>query len=164
MAFIKDALSALPARPAVMIAPLIVAVVLSLYYWDLYRRCDGVREYRNALRTYLDELDAGDRFRLEDFTDFDWNRVRVVARVAPGTIDDECMAGWNWKRGEREALLEAGELSALIFGHAGKVVAYFELRRDQVAFPEIDTQLTPESAIFGIGKGSGAGVSLSLVE
>jgi hypothetical protein len=164
MAFIKDALSALPAKPAVMIAPVIVIAVLSMYYWDLYSRCDGVRENRSELRAYLDNLDAGERFRLVDFTDFDWNRVRIVARVAPGTIEDECMVGWNWDRGEREALLEAGQLSALIFGHAGKVVGYFELRRDQVAFPETETQLTPESAIFGVEKGSTSGVVLSNVD
>lgn len=164
MAFIKDALSALPAKPALLIAPLIVIVVLTLYYWDLRDRCAGVREYRNALTAHLLEIDPGERFRLSEFTDFDWNRVRVVARVEPGTIDDECLSDWNWNRGEREALLETRELSALIFGNAGKVVGYFELRHDEVAFPDIDTQLTPESAVFRIERGLGAGVSLFLAE
>ena len=164
MAYIKDALSALPAKPAVIIAPLIVVVVLSMYYWDLHDRCSDVRQSRIELAETLRAMDSGARFRLADFTDFDWNRVRIVARVQPGTVDDECPAGWNWNRGEREALLAAGQLTALIFGRAGKVAGYLELRRDEIAFPEIDRQLAPESAVFSVGRDSGTGVSLSLLE
>ena len=105
MALIRDALSSLPAKPAIVIAPLIVVAVLSMYYWDMHERCAEVRQHRSGLLEYLRGLDAGGRFRLADFTDFAWNRVRIVARVEPATIDDECPAGWNWDRGQRESLL-----------------------------------------------------------
>ena len=163
MALIKDALSSLPAKPAVLIAPLIVILVLFLYYQDLRGRCNAVRDYRIALHQHLLGLDGGARFRLADFTDFDWNKLRIVTRVKPGTIDDECMAGWNWEQGQRESLLAADKLSALIFGLDGKVIGYIELRRDEIAFPQIDDQLTPESAVFGVEQDSGS-VSLTLLE
>ena len=38
----------------------------------------------------------------------------------------------------------------LIFGHRGSVVGYYELHRDQIAFDEIESQLTPETAEFRI--------------
>lgn len=157
MALIRDALSSLPAKPAIVIAPLIVAAVLSMYYWDMHERCAEVRQYRSGLLDYLRGIDIGGRFRLADFTSFEWNRVRIVARVAPGTIDDECPAGWNWKRGERESLLAAGKLTALIFGREGRVVGYFELNRERIAFANTDEQLTPETAVFKVERAADDG-------
>jgi len=165
LALIRDALSALPARPAVVAAPLIVIVVLSLYYWDRRDKCIDIRQARESLYRQLISMPPGSRFRLADFTDFDWNRVRVVASVAPGTISDECHLDWNWAAGERESLIETGELSTLIFGHRGRVVGYYELRRDEIAFDEIDGQLTPDTAIFDITRApaaDGGTVTLSL--
>ena len=147
---IKDALSVLPAKPAVLAAPVIIVVVLSLYYLDLRDRCHGIRDFRQALVEHLHSLAPGSRFRMAEFTDFEWNRVRVVATVRPGTVADECLFDWNWASGERESLIEAGKLSALIFGQKGNVVGYLELRRDEIAFDEVDEQLTPESAVFDV--------------
>ena len=49
MAMIKDALSAVPARPALFIAPLLVVLVLSLYYRDQYNKCVDIKQTRAAL-------------------------------------------------------------------------------------------------------------------
>jgi hypothetical protein len=164
LALIKDALSALPARPAMLAAPLIIIVVLSLYYWDLRDKCIDIKQVRESLYQRLTSMPSGVQFRLADFTDFEWNRVRIVASVAPGTISDECHLDWNWAAGERESLIETGDLSVLIFGHRGRVVGYYELRRDRIAFAEIDDQLTPEKAIFDVARVPAGGriVSLSL--
>jgi hypothetical protein len=167
MAIIKDALSSLPARPAVLIAPLIVVGVLFLYYQDLRGRCNEVRDYRAALQQHLLAVGRGASFRLADFTGFDWNKLRIVAQVKPGSIDDECLFDWNWESGERESLLADGNLSALIFGLDGRVIRYFELRRDEIAFPDTDEQLTPQTAVFGVKRdfaGGAAAVSLTLLE
>lgn len=152
MALIKDALSVLPAKPVVVAAPVIVIVVLSLYYWDLRDRCVDIRQARESLYQQLISVPTGSRFRLADFTGFDWNQVRIVASVVPDTMHDECHFGWNWPAGERASLIEAGQLSALIFGNRGRVVGYYELRRDRVAFDEIDAQLTPATAVFDVDR------------
>ena len=160
MALIRDALSVLPARPAVLAAPVIVVVVLSLYYWDLREKCVDIRDTRVALHEHLLALKPGERFRLADFFAFDWNKVRIVARVQPDTIRDECLLDWNWTVGERESLVASGRLSALIFGHRGNVVGYYELHRDQIAFDEIEVQLTPETANFRVGRAAGGATIL----
>ena len=164
MALIRDALSVLPAKPAVLAAPVIVIVVLSLYYLDLRDRCNGIRDFRQALVEHLHALGPGTRFRVAEFTDFEWNRIRIVASVSPGTVADECLFDWNWASGERDSLIEAGNLSALIFGLKGKVVGYLELRRDQVAFDAIEEQLTPESAVFEVAVDGRGATRLTLVD
>ena len=147
---IRDALSVLPARPALFIAPLLVVLVLSLYYRDQYQKCVDIRETRVKLTAHVRSMSPGDLFRLTDFTDFDWNKVRIVASVEPGTISESCPFDWNWPAGERDALLAEGLLSALIFGQDGKVVGYFELRADEVLFPEAKGNLTRNDAAFRV--------------
>ncbi len=164
MAMIKDALSSLPARPALFIAPLLVVVVLSLYYRDQYIKCDDIRQSRAALNSMLGSIGSPGEFRLSDFTEFTWNRVRIAARIEPGTISEQCPFGWNWDSGERESLLASGRLSVMVFGHQGKVVRYLELRDDEVSFRGVDGELTPQSAVFDVSRpgGSDGGVTLSL--
>ena len=140
--------------------------MLSLYYWDLRAKCVDIKQVRESLYQRLISMPPGAQFRLAEFTEFDWNKVRIVARVGPGTISDECHFDWNWPLGERESLIESGKLSALVFGLRGRVVGYFELRRDEIAFDALDGQLTPATAIFDLARVPAAGrtVSLSLVE
>lgn len=164
MALIRDALSSLPAKPALFIAPLLIVLVLSLYYHDRYIQCVGIRQARAELNQRLSALGSGEPFRLADFTAFAWDRVRVVASVKPGTIDQQCPFGWNWPTGERDSLIAAGKLTALIFGRQGKIAGYLELRNDEVSFRGADGELTPQSAVFDITRpqGRGDGVTLTL--
>ena len=164
MALIKDALSSLPARPALFIAPLLVVLVLSLYYRDQYNRCEQIRQSRSALNQTLRSIDSGEQFRLADFTDFAWNRVRIAARIEPGTISEQCPLDWNWESGERESLLASGRLTVIVFGHQGKVVRYLELRDDEVNFRSLDGELTPETAVFVLSRPRGldGGVTLTV--
>ena len=99
-------------------------------------------------------MDTNERFRLADFTDFSWNKVRIVARVEPGTISESCPLDWNWAEGERDSLLSAGLLTAVIFGRDGQVVGYLELRADEVAFRGAAGHMTPETAIFQVEMGA----------
>ncbi len=164
MAMIKDALSSVPAKPALVIAPLLAVLVLSLYYRDQYTKCVEIRHTRNALTEHLQALGSPAQFRLSDFTDFNWTRVRIVASVAADTISDTCPLDWNWAGGERDRLLAAGLLSAMMFGQQGKIVRYLELRGDAVDFGEIEANLAPEEAVFSVTRKSGAagGVTLTL--
>ena len=164
MAMIKDALSALPAKPALFIAPLLVVVVLSLYYRDQYHKCVEIKQTRAELSQRLRSYPAGSTFRLADFTEFAWNKVRIVARVETGTISQTCPFDWNWASGERDALLAAGLLTAVIFGEQGRVVGYLELRADEVEFRGAEGDLTPDAAVFRVeaGAGDSSAVVLSL--
>lgn len=150
MAMIKDALSALPAKPALFIAPVLVVLVLSLYYRDQYNKCVEIRQTRAALNQHLQTLGFAAQFRLADFTDFDWTRVRIVASVEPDTISETCPLDWNWASGERDRLLASGQLAAMIFGRQGQIVRYLELRGDEVEFRGAEGNLSPENAVFRV--------------
>ncbi len=162
MSKIRDALSVLPARPAFLIAPLIVVLVLTFYYRDQDKRCAAIKQSRAALNAHLRSLAGNDRFRLADFTDFAWNKVRIVARVEPGTISESCPLDWNWAGGERDSLLAAGLLTAIIFGSEGRVVGYLELRADEVEFQTAEANLTPDAAIFRVATDSADGGAVIL--
>ncbi len=166
MAMIKDALSTIPSKPALFIAPILVVLVLSLYYRDQYIQCTGIKRERATLNDYLQSLDVSKPFRMVDFTSFGWNKVRIVAPVKPGTIADECPFDWNWASGERDSLLADGLLTSIVFGQKGQVVRYLELRGDEVEFRGAEGHLVPENAVFSVKRKSGeaAGVTLTLVK
>ena len=161
---IKDALSVLPARPVLYIVPVIVVLVLSFYYRDLYTKCSSIKQYRVALNELLHSMDASAQFRLVEFTDFSWDTVRIVANLKSGARSVECPFGWNWSSGERESVIASGLLTAMIFGREGAIVRYLELRSDEVSFRGADSSLTPETAVFSIAKNfdNGSEVTLTL--
>ncbi len=159
---IKDALSSLPARPALFIAPVIALLVLVYYYWDLHARCTDLREQRTALTGYLQTLDSPGGFRLAEFTGFAWDKVRIAVDLKGASRSLECPFGWNWAAGEREALIEAGLLTGLIFGFQDSIVAYFELRGDQIAFRGVESVLTPDSAVFSLARADGSDTAVVL--
>ncbi|TNF91012.1 MAG: hypothetical protein JSU67_18260 [Gammaproteobacteria bacterium] len=150
MAMIKDALSALPAKPALFIAPVLIVLVLSLYYRDRYQQCVDIKNTRAEIKQHLHSLGLPAQFRLADFTNFAWNKVRIVARVKPGTVSASCPLDWNWASGERDELLESGLLTVMIFGQQGQIVRYMELRGDELEFHVPKDNLTPEQAVFDV--------------
>jgi len=161
---IRNALSVLPTRPIMYIVPVIVVLVMSFYYWDIYTKCANNKQFRTSLNESLHAADAGVKFKLAEFTDFFWDRVRVVENFNPERRNVECPLGWNWASGERESLIASGLLTVLIFAQQGTIVEYHELRGDEVAFRGADSSLTPEAAVFNIGANpvNSNGVTLTL--
>jgi hypothetical protein len=162
MAMIKDALSALPAKPAMYLAPLLVVLVLTLYYRDQYNKCADIRQSRVEFHELMHSVDSPGQFRLTEFTDFEWNKVRIVASVQPDTINDACPFDWNWSDEERESLIASGHLAALVFGLQGRVVRHLEVNGAEVRFRGTgDNNLTPRSAVFDVSREAGR-VTLTL--
>jgi len=159
---IKDALSVIPSRPVLFIAPVIVVLVLLFYYRDLYIKCSDIRQHRESLNELLPSLDRSAQFRLAEFTRFSWDKVRIIAKLEPDTRSIECPFGWNWSSGERESLTDAGLLSALIFAQRDLIVKYLEVRSDEVSFRGADSSLTPQTAVFSVGTNSDGGRAVTL--
>ena len=147
---IKNALSVMPTRPIVYIVPLMVIVVMSFYYGEIYSKCTDNREFRASLNGLLATTDTTAGFRLADATNFAWDRVRIVTDFKPEASGDTCPFDWNWPRGERDSLIDSGLLTVLIFVHRAAIVNYLELRHDEVAFQSLDSSLSPQSAVFSI--------------
>jgi hypothetical protein len=161
---IKKALSVMPARPVLYIVPVIVVLVLSFYYWDIYSRCTGNQQFRTSLNELLHSDGSGAQFQLTDITGFMWDRVRVVTNFEPESRTSQCPFGWNWPDGERDSLIASGLLTVLIFVDKGTMVQVLELRGDEVAFHGADSSLTPQAAVFRVGTNSdnGTGYTLTL--
>jgi hypothetical protein len=152
----------MPTRPIVYVAPLIVIVVLSFYYLDLYSRCTAAREFRMSLNDALQSSGAGSTLRLGDVIRFDWDRVRIVTGLKPERSANDCPFGWNWDDGERETLIASGRLTGLVFVREGVLVNFLEVRADEVAFAEVESSLSVEDAVFNIGSNADGGYSLAL--
>lgn len=163
---IKSALSVLPTRPVLYIVPTIVAVVMSFYYWNLYKDCTNDKQFRTSFNHLLHTMDGSTSFRLDDLTNFSWDKVRVVNNYKPERKITDCPFGWDWSADERKSLIASDLLSVLIFGYEGIIVEHHELRSDQVAFEEINTSLSPDTAIFNIENGTinSKSVALTLVK
>jgi len=161
---IKNALSVMPARPVLYIVPVIVVLVLSFYYWDMYSRCTGNKQFRTSLNELLHSDGSGTQFRLMDITGFMWDRVRIVTNFEPESRANQCPFGWNWPDGERDSLIASGLLTVLIFVDKGTMVEVLELSGDEVAFQGADSSLTPQAAVFSIGTNSenSTGIALTL--
>ena len=161
---IKNTLSVLPARPIVYIVPLLVVMVMSFYYADVYSRCTAGKEFRVSLNDVLNARANGSQLRLDDVTRFAWDRVRIVTGFDPERNDGTCPFGWNWADGEREALIASGSLTALIFVHRAAIVEYLEVNAEEVAFRGAETSISPQAAVFTIGPNpdNDSGVSLIL--
>lgn len=147
-----DMLKVLPTRPVVYIAPAIVLVVMSLYYWNLYSDCTDDRQRRMELSRMLATGDWSGPFRLAEFTDFAWDQVRIVTNFRPERRNIDCPLGWNWPEGKREYLISSDQLTALIFAQQGSVVEYLELQGDEIVFTGTGSALTPENAVFEVMK------------
>jgi hypothetical protein len=147
---IKNALSVMPARPIVYLVPVIVILVMSFYYGDMYAKCTGNRQFRVSLNELLAAADFSGQFRLTDATNFAWDRVRVVTDFKPEARGAECPFDWNWSSDERDSLIVSGLLTVLIFVHRGAIVNYLELRHDEVAFHGVESSLSPAAAVFRV--------------
>ena len=154
---VKNALSVMPTRPALVIAPLIVVGVLIFYYYDLHDSCSSSRYHRESLNRSLQALGADERFDLVELTDFAWSKVRIIPRLEPNSRNVECPFGWNWASGERDRLLESGLLSAMLFAKGESIVSYFEFRSDEVLFEGVDSSLTPDRSKFEVRPHPGGG-------
>jgi hypothetical protein len=161
---IRNALSVLPTRPIMYIVPLIVVLVMTFYYWDIYTKCANNKQFRTSLNESINSADVTVQFKLTEFTDFYWDRVRIVENFNPEKRNVECPLGWNWASGERESLIASGLLTVLIFAQEGTIVEYHEIRSDEVAFRGADSSLTPQAAVFSIGTNpvNSNGVTLTL--
>ncbi|MFT5116457.1 MAG: hypothetical protein ACI8P9_005828 [Parasphingorhabdus sp.] len=159
----NNALSVMPTRPIRFIVPIIVVVVLSLYYWGQYTKCSNIKQFRSDFNESVRSSSQSESFHLVGFTNFVWDKVRIAVNIKPGERNVECPFGWNWEKGERKSLMSSGLLTVLMFGHGESIVGYAELRSDEINFLGIESSLTPGSAKFSIEENSsGKGVTLTL--
>lgn len=162
---IKKALSVLPTRPVLYIAPSLVVLLMAFYYLDIYKDCTQDKQFRNTLNQLLPRA-ATTQLRLADVTNFNWDKLRIIENYQPKNKIMHCPFNWDWSADERKSLIASNLLSILIFGSDGIIVEHLEVRSDHIDFENVDTSLSPDTAIFTVIKNpSNTGVvTLSLLE
>lgn len=149
---IQDALRALPAWPALIVAPLLILGGLIYYYYETWQTCIGHAELRMRLHQAVEDAGAGSgQLRLAEATGFDWARVGIFPnhKPVPGQNSD-CPFGWDWTAEEREKLAADGLLTLLVFTKDKELLDTIELHGDRVAFEEMQNPYTRDSAVFEI--------------
>lgn len=150
---IHRALSSIPARPVLLIAPLLIVVVLAVYYWNLNRECSAQTELRDTFTGAVESAAAaGGILRLADVFDFQWDHVKGLEKFKPKFLRRDCPFGWDWSKKERQAIIDADLLSVLIFFHEGKISSVVDFRNDRVAMEEFESGLPPETAVFKVDR------------
>ena len=146
---IKKALSVLPTRPVLYIVPPLVVLLMAFYYWNLYTDCTHDTQFRSELSELLSAQDAV-ALHLANITNFNWDKLRIIENYQPENNIDHCPFSWGWSADERKDLIASSLLSVLIFGYDGIIVEHLEVRSDHIDFKNVDTSLSPDTAIFTI--------------
>ena len=148
---IRRALNVVPTRPVLVLAPLVVVLALTYWFGSDYGRCTGHAKFRERFTEAVRAAAAGGRrLVLADLTAFSWDRALIQPGFKPGGLGPDCAFGWDWSRGEREALAAAGRLTVIAFVRGGRVVEYVELRGDRIRFRDLANPYTPATAIFRV--------------
>lgn len=146
---IHRALNAIPAKPVLYIAPLIVVLAMAFYYSSLKSECVGRASQRQAFLQHVSEAaNSGSALKLSDITDFPWQQVKGFVKFKPRHQTSSCPFGWDWSSEQRQDLITSGLLSVLIFFNEGSVSKYIEFRSDRILMDDFDKALTPDSAVF----------------
>ncbi len=157
MSMLHRALNSIPARPVLYIVPLVVSMVLGFYYWNLKDECTARAAQREFFRQQIQQAaDSDGILRLSDITEFPWQQVKGFRSLKPQRKTRSCPLNWDWSGSERQAIIDAGLLSVIIFFDEGTISNYVEFTNDRIEIDDFEKNLTPETAIFKVQR-SGAG-------
>ena len=109
----RNLLHGMPTKPVVYLAPILMVLVLSWYYFDRYQDCSAHASVREALYRGA-ASSVGTIFKMSEVTPYTWTRVLL----APGySLDGEpdCPFSWDWPSGMREQLAAADRLGIIVF-------------------------------------------------
>ncbi len=148
---IRGILNSIPARPVLYIAPLVMVSVLVFYYWDLKNQCTDQVSQREYFRQHVQQAaDTGSLLRLADITSFAWQQVKGFRAFRPQQQSRSCPFKWDWSSQERQNIIDAGQLSVIIFIHEGSIANYIEFQSDRIKIDDFGKILTPETALFRV--------------
>ena len=81
-------------------------------------------------------------------TAFPWQWVKGFTAFKPRHQTKNCPFEWDWSNRQRQEIIDAGQLSVLIFIHEGAIADYIEFRSERIKIDDFEQNLTPETALF----------------
>ena len=158
---IRRALSSLPAKPVLWIAPLVIVLGLAFHYGDTYRICSAHAGLRADLMAAIESRAGGSgSLRLADIVTFPWDRADITVGYRPDGRTADCPFGWDWSEKERFALSERGLLTLIVFSRGGQLVDYIEVAADRADFQNLKNPYTPDTAVFDVQPTTGGGAAV----
>jgi hypothetical protein len=151
--FIHRALNSIPAKPAMFVAPLLIVVVLGIYYLNVKSECEFDAELREQFVAMVaNSGETGEPLRLDELYSANWEFAKTFQDFQPKHRKRSCPLGWDWSDAIRQELIEAGMLSVIIFFNEGVISHILEFNNDRISLDEIDGRLTRDLAVFNVEK------------
>ena len=128
-----------------------VVLVLVVYYWSLKNECTGRADLRQYFKQQVQQAaDSDGILKLTDVATFPWQQVKGYTAFEPKHQAKNCPFEWNWSNQQRQQIIDAGQLSVLLFIHEGAVANYIEFRSEDIKIDDFGKNLTPETALFKV--------------
>ncbi|MGI9415585.1 MAG: hypothetical protein ACR2PM_18050 [Hyphomicrobiales bacterium] len=151
---IRAAIDALPARPGIVIGLVLVAGVLSVFYYTTYTACTHNARLRAQLMTGI-EAASGAQVRLADVMGFTWDKIRIAQAFRPPGKVTSCPFGWDWSSEERQRLTASGLLTVIAFLKADRPVEVIDVSGEDVRFDDLKDAYTSDEAVFAVERQDG---------
>lgn len=157
MVNIKGALSSLPSKPALFIAPGIICVVLGLHYSQVYNTCQKQTRLRAQLMDKIGAAAGRSQFRLDQAIPFNWNIVRITQGYKPEKHAINCPFGWGWAEEKRRELADASQITILGFFMGNLFRGFVELDGGKIHFVGTEKPIGIGNAVFDVDKSQAGG-------
>lgn len=160
---IQEALRALPTKPGVIIAIIIIIVVGSWQGYSLRAACVHRADLLQGLTSAIEETGAkgSEGARLLDLgevADFEWDEVKIVQNYRPTTNSLDCPFGWHWSEDVRRDLAARGVLTVLAFFQGETFIDFMDYSGELASFDIGEGKIARSEALFVVtGPESGDG-------
>ena len=140
-------------------------LVLAIYYWNLKSECTALADQRAYFMQQVQQVaDSDSLLKLTDVTAFPWQWVKGFTAFKPQHQTKNCPFEWDWSNRQRQEIIDAGQLSVLIFIYEGAIANYIEFRSEFIKIDDFEKNLTPETAVFKVQKKSSFELKRVVVE
>ncbi|MGI9483059.1 MAG: hypothetical protein ACR2OR_11965 [Hyphomicrobiales bacterium] len=152
---LRDAISAVPAKPIIAIAAGLTVFAAAWHGWTLHKICSQRSALTSALHSWAgDAMNSGPAgARLDKATGFDWNQVRILQAVKKPSPAPNCPFGWHLSNREREAMARTGNLTLVGFAIEGNVIEIVDFDATKARFDVGKDPISRDGAIFRAQEG-----------
>lgn len=152
---IQEALRALPTKPGVTIAIMIIVLVCGWYGYSSYTVCTHRADLLKDLTFAIEASAAGGSdgtgtLDLGDVADFAWDEVRIVQNYRPTTNSLDCPFGWHWSEEARRDLAARGLLTILAFFQGETFVDFMDYSGEVASFEVGEEKIARADAVFSV--------------
>ena len=153
---IQEALRALPTKPGVIIAIIIIVTVGGWQGYSLREACLQRGDLMSRLSLAIEASAAAGGggeagvLDLAKAANFAWDEVRIVQNYRPTTTSLDCPFGWHWSEETRSELAAKGLLTVLAFFQDGAFIDFMDYSGELAIFEVGDEKIAKKRALFSV--------------